>query len=105
MEVSRIPAPIAKAALTLLQPYVRELTSGELLAEALREYCPSGKKPPSASSEPGKLLSVATFARRCNCSERKIWHMLSRGELPRVKLGPRITRIPEAALLDLTGGR
>lgn len=98
------PATALDGITTMLRLYVPELTSGDVLLEALKRYDTSGGAKVRERRAAGKLLSVPAFAERCGCSERKVWELLRAKRLPRVKLGTRTTRIPEAALAQLIEG-
>lgn len=44
------------------------------------------------------FLTVAGVARRLKCSRNTVYRLIERGELPRVKVGPKTTRIPDEAV-------
>jgi len=47
------------------------------------------------------LLSIPEAARLLRVSERTVWSLLDAGDLPRVRLGRRITRVALADVIEL----
>lgn len=60
--------------------------------------------PMSSDAAAVLLLTVDQAATKLACSRRKIFDLLARGKLPRVKLGTRSVRIPLAALERFAAG-
>gem|GEM_PF-6698797 len=85
-----------------LQPAFPDLTGAEL-GLALSEH--RSDKQRAADVAPGTALTVEETARRLSCSRKTVFELLRTGRLPRVKLGPRATRIPAAAVVELLEGR
>jgi excisionase family DNA binding protein len=60
--------------------------------------------PPTPESDQPLLLSVATVARMLGISQRFVWTMIERDELPHRRLGRRVL-VPRAALEALAAGK
>jgi len=103
MTTQRPPANVREAAVALLRPFCPDLTPANLVP-ALRTFSeeplPTGPPPPC-----GKLLTVNEAAERLACSRRTIWRLFGTGRLPKVLLGSRSARTPEAAVVQLATGR
>lgn len=70
------------------------------LLRALQAYHPDGEAAPTVT-QPGRSMSPAQAAARLQCSKGTVFNLLRAGRLPRLKLGARTTRIPEAAVSAL----
>jgi len=97
MKVNRVESATLQAVVTLLKPACPDLDEVRLV-QALKQF--SGSAPASAplAPVPGKALSPKQAAERYNCSRGTIFRLLREGKLPRLKLGARTVRIPEAAI-------
>ena len=99
MKVRRIPTPTLDAVTTLLRDAVPAMTP-ELLVAALEAYEP-GAGPSAPEIPPGQLLTPNEAAARLHVCRATIFRLLATGELPRVRFGRRVTRIPEDAVTGL----
>lgn len=57
------------------------------------ELAPAASKPVRVAA-----VSVREAAARLNCSRRTIWNLIAAGRLPKVRVSPRMVRIPEQAI-------
>ncbi len=55
---------------------------------------------PPARKITERTLTVHQVAERFNVSARTVWAWVAAGRLAAIKLGPRITRIPESAVRE-----
>ena len=96
--------PIAPASLQIarLALDVPGLTDADLEA-ALRQYIPEHAEKQMAVA-PGSMLTVQQVADRLSCHKGTIWRLIAAGRLPRVLLGKRSARVPEAAVAALAEG-
>jgi excisionase family DNA binding protein len=95
--------PVLDMAAASLAPLARgyDLTPAVLAELVRRGPAESATAEPAVVTtpvEPGKLLSVRAAAARLGCSRSTIFTMVRQGRLPRVLLGRRSARIPEAVL-------
>ena len=88
-------------ALMALQPSCPELDARSLLA-AVRAYSP--ERDIVAGERRGQLLTVQETAARLRVSVPTVWRLLRTGDLPKVKVGKRSTRIPASAVIALGEG-
>ena len=97
MKLNRIESATLQAVVTLLKPACPELDEVRLV-QALKQF--SGSAPASTAPAPvsGRALSPRQAAERYNCSRGTIFRLLREHKLPRLKLGARTVRIPEAAI-------
>jgi excisionase family DNA binding protein len=106
MKLHTIPRhlqPVLEMAAVSLAPLARgyDLTPAVLAELVRRGPADSAAAKPAAAAvpvAPGALLSVRAAAARLGCSRSTIFTMIRAGRLPRVLLGRRSARIPEAAL-------
>ena len=102
MEVTSIPPSSLTIARLALESAIPGLTDADLEA-ALRGYRPEhGDDQPVVA--PGSLLTVQQVADRLSCHKGTIWRLIAAGRLPRVLLGKRSARVPEAAVAALAEG-
>jgi predicted DNA-binding transcriptional regulator AlpA len=65
-----------------------------------REHIPSSKSVP-----PRKLLTVEQFRREAQIGRATAYKLIASGEIPHIRIGPKIIRIPFWVLETLAGRR
>lgn len=71
-------------------------------AVARRQGAWRGPNREDSETDEGLLMKPAEAARALRISRSKLYALIDDGAIPVVRLGPRCTRIPRAALRDLT---
>lgn len=92
-----VPKDIAAAIGVMLQPYAR----GSLdLARVMRtiDSCLNPKQDAPCEAKPVRALTVKEVASRLACSRRHVFRLLAQGKLPKIRIGRRGARVPEAAI-------
>ncbi len=101
------PESTLLAIVHLIQPFVREEITPQLLIETLKQFIPNHEANNQTSSIPiAKSISIIEAANRLNVSKSTIWRLIRVGILKRSKLGSRTARISErdlAALIEKGG--
>ena len=87
---SNIPQAVLAAATGCLQPYCEQLNPVNLY-KALKDFQTENKTP-------NKLLSYVEVAKMLGVSRMTVCRMVSRKELPRLKVSKRTVRIPASAV-------
>jgi excisionase family DNA binding protein len=96
--------PLLCASAAGLQPLAHYPLTPERLAELIQRgptVAPADAPPAAALVAPGSLLTIRAAAARLGCSRNHVFNLVRKGKLPRVLLGKRSARIPEAALARL----
>lgn len=87
---SNIPQAVLAAATGCLQPYCEQLNPANL-CKALNDFQTENKSP-------DKLLSYVEVAKMLGVSRMTVCRMVSRKELPHLKVSKRTVRIPASAV-------
>jgi excisionase family DNA binding protein len=103
MSNHNVPVMLLDAAFRLLEPQLRALPNAphdlsafaERLVNAPKDHAISDSTSADAS---GKLLTIKEVADRMNISIRSAQALVRCGILPRIKIGHRLVRVPEAAI-------
>ena len=96
----RITPEILAAASSILRPYCPDLSPTSLV-EAIQNHKSDTAK--QQALQPS--LTYAGFAKLAGMSLPTVHRMARRGELPVVKIGPRLVRIPYAAVEKILNGQ
>lgn len=100
MILSRSITPEIIAAVTsILRPYCAELSASDLVAALTNHRSDTAKQQTLQPS-----LTYAGFAKLAGLSMPTVHRMAKRGELPTFKMGPRLVRIPYAAVEKILNG-
>jgi len=95
----RITPEVLAAASNILQPYCPELSPTDLV-EAIQNH----KNDTAKAQTLQPSLTYADFAELAGMSLPTVHRMARRGELPTVKIGPRLVRIPYLAVQNILNG-
>lgn len=95
MQEKQVPPHVLAAGIALFGPYVKGLNGDGLLSALARA---EAVEVASVSRFDVETLTPVESADALGVSERTIRRMIVRGDVPSVRIGPRLVRIPKAAL-------